>query len=70
MEIKSSRELNYVDFGDLPEGSVFLYDDEYYMKFYKGSQSYNAVNLDGYRILFIENYQRVIHIKGYFVIED
>lgn len=70
MDIRSRRELNYIDFGDLLDGSVFLYGDKYYMKFSKGYQSYNAVSLDGRCLMAIDDYVEVIYIKGYFVVED
>lgn len=70
MEVKSNKKLDYVSFGDLSEGAVFQYCNDYYMKFYKGNQDYNAINLNGYHIMFVKDNQQVIHAKGYFLLED
>lgn len=70
MEVRSNKKQVYVPFGDLIEGTVFKHLGDYYMKFYKGNQMYNAVSLNGGGLLYLENSVSVIHIKGYFLMED
>lgn len=70
MEIKSNKKEVYVRFGDLSEGAVFKHFGGYYMKFHKGNQMYNAINLRGTGLMYLEDTSNVIHIRGYFLMED